>query len=227
MNQLICSVCGCDQFEDHNVLWPALIDSWGISPYEVNYINQQQGRICSDCGTNIRSAALAKALCLSLNHPDTLDEIKYSNIKHAIFEINEAGTLHSRLKQFPGHVFGAYPECDMTNLTYQDSQFDIIIHSDTLEHVPAPKRALAELRRVLVPGGVTIFTVPIIVGKMTRSRDWLPATYHGAEGEFASDYKVFTEFGADIWCMVMEAGFSACSMIPYAYPAGIAIIATR
>src|SRR5208282_3830755 len=42
----------------------------------------------------------------------------------------------------------------------------LVIHSDTLEHVERPVRALEECRRVLAPGGRVCFTVPIIVGRL-------------------------------------------------------------
>ena len=47
--------------------------------------------------------------------------------------------------------------------------YDLVVHSDTLEHVPDPVRALQECRRVLRPLGACCFTVPIVVGRLTRS----------------------------------------------------------
>ena len=38
---------------------------------------------------------------------------------------------------------------DVQHLTYADASFDIITHTEVLEHVPDDKRAFAELRRVL------------------------------------------------------------------------------
>ncbi|MGA2654648.1 MAG: class I SAM-dependent methyltransferase [Gammaproteobacteria bacterium] len=225
ITEFSCAICGGNQFEDHIALWPELIAAWEISEQETAYINQQQGTNCCQCGGNIRSGALAKAICLTLEHPGTLDQLIATQNNISMLEINEAGTLHSRLSQLPRHILGAYPECDLMALPFEDQSIEMVVHSDTLEHVPDPRRALAEIKRVLVPGGVTIFTVPIIIGRLTRFREGLPLSFHGSPETQSLDFQVVTEFGADTWCMLLEAGYSQCNMVPYHYPAGIAIIA--
>jgi SAM-dependent methyltransferase len=52
-------------------------------------------------------------------------------------------------------------QADMTNLPIADSSFDLIYASHVLEHVPDDEKAIAELHRVLKPGGVAILPVPI------------------------------------------------------------------
>jgi SAM-dependent methyltransferase len=49
---------------------------------------------------------------------------------------------------------------DATTLPFADGAFDRIIASEVLEHVVADSHALAELARVLRPGGVLAATVP-------------------------------------------------------------------
>src|SRR5262249_12650310 len=117
--------------------------------------------------------------------------------------------------------------CDMTRLSCADESFDLVVHSDTLEHVDDPARALRECRRVLTASGACIFTAPIVVGRLTRSRRGLPASYHGSPTRQDQDLLVHTEFGADVWTMVIEAGFESCELIAFHYPSGIAIVARR
>lgn len=222
-----CPVCGGSKFAAHRVLWPELVSEWELADHEHAYVDVQQGSVCDQCGANIRSAALAKAISVTLNHDGTLDELVATKRALRLLEINEAGTLHSRLAQIPGHVFGQFPECDMMSLLYRDGELDMVVHSDTLEHVADPARALQEIHRVLVAGGVTVFTVPIVVGRMSRSREGMPASYHGAPGTDSDDLLVRTEFGADVWCMVLAAGFARCEMVSYCYPAGIAVVARK
>ena len=49
---------------------------------------------------------------------------------------------------------------NLESLTFDDRSFDIVITSDVMEHVRLADRAHAEIRRVLAPGGVYLFTVP-------------------------------------------------------------------
>ena len=80
--------------------------------------------------------------------------------KHSTcWEINEAGGLTSVLKRLPNHQLIGYPDYDMTNLSFEPETFDLVLHSDTLEHVPNPIAGLSKCRRVLGKTGRCIFTV--------------------------------------------------------------------
>jgi SAM-dependent methyltransferase len=224
---MYCGVCGGTHFTSRRVLWDKLIDEWQLSPSEAAYVNRQQGETCDQCGANLRSIALANALRAFLGTRAFLREAAASPLgeKVGILEINEAGTLTPVLKTFGRYVYGAYPEVDMHALPYADGAFDIVVHSDTLEHIKEPVRALKECRRVLKPNGAACFTVPVIVGRMSRSRDGLPKSYHGDPATTADDFAVQTEFGADAWTYVLQAGFREVSMYAVEYPAGIAFLA--
>lgn len=224
-----CTVCGSKKFQNAKVLWPELIEEWELSKQEVDYIDRQQGFSCVSCGNNLRSMVLAKAILDWLQEVKSLQEaatrFRHRNLR--ILEINEAGNLTPYLKRFPRHKLITYPEADMTNLKFQDESWDLVIHSETLEHVPDPQIGLKECRRILKTNGACIFTVPIIVDRMTRSREGLKASYHGDPTKLAEDYRVMTEFGADIWAYVMRSGFRNCRMHAMDYPAGLAIEAQK
>ena len=76
---------------------------------------------------------------------------------------------------------------DARELPYPDGTFDCVIASEILEHVPEDDRAIAELVRVLKPGGSLAITVP----------RWLPEKvcwilsdeYHANEGGHIRIYK--------------------------------------
>ncbi|KQZ81969.1 hypothetical protein ASD64_09525 [Mesorhizobium sp. Root157] len=226
---MLCTVCGGTEFTAQPVLWPELIDQWQLSPAEVAYVDCQQGECCSSCGANLRSIALANALRAVVGTPQVLRDFVGSAEAGPIhiLELNEAGTLNPVLSRMPCHVFGAYPQVDMHALPWPDETFDIVVHSDTLEHVPDPVHALVECRRVLKPTGTLCLTVPIIVGRMTRGRAGLSKSYHGNPQQNGDDYVVHTEFGADAWCLIFEAGYSDVTIFPVAYPAALAIAARR
>ena len=142
-----------------------------------------------------------------------------------MLEINEAGALTPWLGRLPQHVLARYPDVDITHLPYPSDSFDVVVHSDTLEHVADPDAALRECHRVLVPAGVCVFTVPVVVDRLTRSRQGLPASYHGHAECREPDFLVHTEFGADVWRAVLDAGFASCEVVPFRYPSGLALIA--
>jgi SAM-dependent methyltransferase len=49
---------------------------------------------------------------------------------------------------------------DGTRLPFRDQSFDFILLVDILEHTDYPERIVSETRRLLVPGGIAIATVP-------------------------------------------------------------------
>jgi ubiquinone/menaquinone biosynthesis C-methylase UbiE len=144
-----------------------------------------------------------------------------------VLELNEAGSLSPVLRTISTYTFGAYPDVDMLALPYPDNSFDLVVHSDTLEHVPNPISALRECHRVLKVSGALCFTVPIIVGRMSRSRDGLPKSFHGNEAQSPDDFVVHTEFGADAWTYVSQAGFSRVEFHTVEFPAAIALLARK
>lgn len=71
---------------------------------------------------------------------------------------------------------------DMTQLPFPDATFDCITCGYVLEHLPDPEPGLAELARVLVPGGrmLLLATEDRFTGAWT-SRFWLCRTYNRAQ----------------------------------------------
>ena len=225
----LCYVCGGGAFSHTPVLWPSLISAWGLSENEARYIDVQQGTHCITCNSNVRSIALARAIMRCRVYEGCLRDFVEDKSQRPLrlLEINEAGDLHATLRRLPGHRLVSYPDYDMTNLALESESFDLIAHSDSLEHTADPARGLAECRRVLRVGGTLAFTVPIVVGRLSRSRHGLTPSYHGQKDVIDPGMLVETEFGADTWGLVMQAGFSSCELVPFKYPAGIGIIAWR
>lgn len=224
-----CGVCGGTSFVRFPVLWPQLITDWQLSPREVEYINRQQGEICLQCRANLRSIALANAIRRFLNTDQVLRAALAGppGADLAVLEINEAGSLTPTLRQCHGHYLGVYPQVDIHQLPFPDASFDLVVHSDTLEHVAQPIHALVECRRVLRPGGALCFTVPLVIGRLSRSRQGLSPSYHGTITTTATDFMVQTEFGADAWTYLMEAGFAEVTLIAVEFPAAVAFLARQ
>lgn len=224
---LRCSVCSGQEFGESSVLWPELVSAWQLSPVEVAYIDRQQGFHCVRCNNNLRAMGLAAAIVKELNFAGSLDDLCRSDLSFGVLEINRAGNLTHFLQNVSGHRLIEYPDFDMQDLAIPESTFDLVVHSDTLEHIPNPVRGLAECRRVLKSNGKCIFTVPIIVGRMSRFRDGLAPSYHGQSKIYADDHLVCAEFGVDIWRFVLEAGFSSCEIFSFEYPAALVLVAKK
>ena len=149
--------------------------------------------------------------------------------KRHLLEINEAGQLTPYLSRFRYYGLAKYPDVDMQRLPYTENTFDIIVHSDTLEHVPQPILALQECRRVIRKGGFVAFTVPIVYGRLNASREGLVPSYHlgSTSLEEREGYRVYTEYGADFWVQVMKAGFTRIELSTIDGPGCIAVIAIK
>jgi SAM-dependent methyltransferase len=224
-----CVCCGSDALTQTDVLWQSLIDEWRLSPSEISYIQRQQGLHCGSCGTNLRAMALASAIMRAFNYAGRFEDFVESGQAQAlrVLEINPAGLLTQFLSRLPQHTLVSYPEVDMLELPFPQSAWDLVVHSDTLEHVAHPIRGLAECRRVLADRGICAFTVPMIVERRTLSRAGMPPSYHGNAEMVNDDHIVHTEFGCDLWTYAIRAGFPECRIFSLEYPAAQALVCTK
>jgi SAM-dependent methyltransferase len=224
-----CTICGGKEFSFQPVLWPSLIQEWELGEHEVDYINRQQGHSCRGCGSSMRVRVLALAILSIFAEGGTFADFIHSSTGQQlkILEINKAGNMHEFLKEHPGHMLVEYPEYDMMSLKLPDHHFDLVIHSDTLEHISDPLKALKECFRVLKEGGKLFYTIPVIIDRPTRTRQGLLPSYHGSSDCNADDYRVHTEFGNDAWKLVFEAGFKRLRIHTEDYPAAIAFEAEK
>ncbi len=227
MADLKCSICGGRSFREQAVLWPQLVSEWQLARHEEDYVNRQQGTQCTTCGASLRIIALGKAVLAMLDADGSLREAVAGGLLDAmqILDCNGAEGISATLAGLPGYVRADYPEYDMRALPFADGSFDLVLHSDTLEHIEHPLAALEECRRVLASSGRLCFTVPMIVGRLTRGRAGLAPSYHGEPQEGRDDFLVHTEFGADAWTLVHQAGFTNLMLNAVEYPSAIAISA--
>ena len=83
--------------------------------------------------------------------PAILSEVPWIDLKLSVFK--------------PSLAWGAVVAEGVSNqnleaLTFPDASFDVVITSDVMEHVRLSASAHREIRRVLRPGGIYLFTVP-------------------------------------------------------------------
>jgi len=224
-----CICCGSSKLILQPVLWQSLIDEWQISPAEIEYINKQQGLHCVQCSSNLRSMTLAKAVMQYYGFYGLFkDFVKNSDFNFIkILEVNEAGSLTQFLCSLPNHKLEVYPEIDLMNIHYPNTEYDVIIHSDVLEHILDPIKALSECYRVLRISGACFFTVPMIVDRLTRQRDGMIPSYHGSPEQKSDDLLVYTEYGCDTWKHLIKAGFAEVRLFSMDYPSAHAWVGVK
>jgi SAM-dependent methyltransferase len=97
---------------------------------------------------------------------------------------------------------------DLQAIDLPDASVDLVLTPHVLEHVPETDRALAELRRVLAPGGRAYLQVPLLQG----------ATAPPTEPEFHDDdTPVFWRFGWDLTDRLRAHGFAVDVLVPDAF----------
>ena len=246
-----CATCGFAGRPLHkDVLWPGLISEWELTPDWARWIDEREGTRCVWCGSSLRSSQLSAAILRVVNGRSGSRATRLSALFRdarartlSIAEINSAGNLHRYLARCPGLRYSEYgsrnpsvPSEDLLDLTYSDSSFDVVITSDTLEHVSDINRALRETYRILKVGGTHVFSVPVVWDRPTRQRAavsngqveyLLPPSYHGAPSEGKSDFLVFYEFGSDFVETCAEVGFEAELLKDRANPALVTFLARR
>jgi SAM-dependent methyltransferase len=212
-----CSVCGATGRQVRNgwVLPRDLRQRYGAQ------LADRESLFCASCGCSLRVRRIAEVLvALYGTHAATLADLVREDSYRAlrVAEINSIGRMHPYLAEAPGLVHVEYPEEDIQALSWPDASFDLVLTSETLEHVPDPRRALRETRRVLRPGGRHVFTVPVDPAlERTRSRAGLPAEHHGRGGgpfrlvTRRADMLVHTDFGRDLPDVVRAEGFDVAT----------------
>lgn len=106
---------------------------------------------------------------------------------------------------------------DVQRLTFPAACFDLVTHTEVMEHVADDARAFAELRRVLRPGGRMLFSVPLSDAAETVERarygsdgrlvPLLPAAYHVDPFKGGVPVLVFRDYGRDLVQRLERAGF--------------------
>ncbi|HEY2429555.1 MAG TPA: class I SAM-dependent methyltransferase, partial [Acidimicrobiales bacterium] len=77
-----------------------------------------------------------------------------------VSEVKDTATLLAAMAEEGAPGTGAAVNGDALHLPFAGASFDRVIAAEVLEHIPADTAAIAELARVLRPGGTLAVTVP-------------------------------------------------------------------
>lgn len=90
--------------------------------------------------------------------------------------------------EVPAGALAETVEGDALALPFADGEFDRVVAAEVLEHIPADIQAIAELTRVLRPGGTIALTVPRWFPEVVCWK--LSADYHNVPG---GHIRIYTE----------------------------------
>ncbi len=93
---------------------------------------------------------------------------------------------------------------DLQDMSLPASSVDVVLTPHVLEHVPDTGRALAELYRVLAPGGSVILMIPMPQGITAPPKE---PEYHG------DNTLVYWRFGWDLRDQIEAAGFRVTCLV--------------
>lgn len=209
-----------------------LRELWGLSPRLAAALVRKESLDCPWCGAKLRARRLAATLLEVEPRPSARSVRDWvrdpASQALRVAEINLVDGLHVELARLPGLAYSEYLEgvepgstregvrCeDLRRLTYPDASFDLVLTSETLEHVLDLDAALAEIGRILRPGGRHLCTVPAmphvprtfarrVIGPDGAVEDRAPRLCHPG-GDVG--YPVFTEIGRDFPDRLRATGF--------------------
>ena len=116
------------------------------------------------------------------------DVVAFDQNAADLAEVADIFTAMADAGEVPDGARAVTVEGDALDLPFRDGEFDKIIAAEILEHIPADAQALAELYRVLAPGGILAVTVPRWFAERVN---WaLSDAYHEVEG---GHVRIYTE----------------------------------
>jgi SAM-dependent methyltransferase len=92
---------------------------------------------------------------------------------HAHYETADFMAVKGKKYAPPDYV------CDLASIPVEDARFDHVVLTQVLEHLPDPATVLAELHRVLKPGGTLWLTAPLFYAEHEKPYDFFRYTQFG------------------------------------------------
>ncbi|MBI2934927.1 MAG: class I SAM-dependent methyltransferase [Chloroflexi bacterium] len=123
------------------------------------------------CARNDIFRPVADYYSKSLHRKLLEQEIKKIKLSGLVLDVGSKNRRYDRY--FPGTRIvaidldpeirdGTVVRCDARDIAFRDNLFDYVISFEVLEYIYETERVLAEIRRVLKPGGSCYFSVPLL-----------------------------------------------------------------
>ena len=130
--------------------------------------NWRERLVCPSCHLNNRMRAAVHIFDRECK-PERSSTIYLTEQTTALYAWFEKTFLHVCGSEYLGDAVD-YGSCnnngirneDLTQLSFDNDEFDYILSFDVFEHIPNYKKALSECCRCLKPGGILYFSVPFV-----------------------------------------------------------------
>jgi SAM-dependent methyltransferase len=124
----------------------------------------------------------------------------------------------------PGEFRNGIQCQDVQRLTFPAASFDLCTSTEVFEHVPNDGKAFCEMFRVLRPGGILVFTVPLrnedetleraVLSPTGEIKHLFPPEYHGDPLHGSSGrILAFRTYGQDVIRRLLNAGFADAKIL--------------
>ena len=154
---------------------------------------------CPACGSNGRDRFLHWCFTSRVALTPALRIIECSPRLGEAYRAAMSTWFFYRTSDFDLRAHKGNLQLDLQAIDLPDACLDVMLCAHVLEHVPDTDKALAELHRVMAPGGHLLLQVPILQGH----------TAPPVEPEFHGDNTpVFWRFGFDLTARLRERGFT-------------------
>jgi hypothetical protein len=155
--------------------------------------------LCPACGANGRDRFLHWCLAQRVDLHPGLRVIECSPRLGPDYRAAMGTWFFYRTSDWDLRAHAGNLQLDLQAIDLPDACLDVLLCAHVLEHVPDTGTALAELRRVLAPGGHLLLQVPVLQA----------ATAPPAEPEFHGDNTpVYWRFGFDLTARLRDRGFA-------------------
>jgi len=161
----------------HSTMWnlqPVVFQCYGHCPTcdsDVDFVARntwlRDHLICTRCCSIPRERALM--VVIDSYFPKWREAVIHESSpgqRGASLRLSKECSQYIPSQYFPSHTPGTMANnmrCEnLESLTFPDESIDLHITQDVLEHVFHPSRAFREIARTLKPGGMHIFTVPLV-----------------------------------------------------------------
>ena len=219
----LCHACGAvTEFVMSDVVPAELAADWRLTPAMKAAIDRRESAACLACGSTYRRRQLARALVeLYGRHGEAslaalMRSADFRGLRILAVDVDGMPMLDACPNvSRSDYITSLIPSRGLPDhgLPFADASLDLVLASDTIEHVPRYRRVLEEIRRVLIPGGRFVTVQPVMLARKTvtrcvledggRVRHLLPPSYHGRG---ADDSLVFVEFGIEFLDELEAAG---------------------